>query len=413
MHGRAVALRKLIGGSFAAQAIQFAAYPVLSHLAPPAVFGEYAIFFASIFLGSSLALCRLELLYLKLPDLATGRARQTMPFLFLGIAALLAPVALLQLPYVAVNASILICTWFIGTFAEALQQFCAQVSVRDERSTWIAWTRGVQIVTLVFSQYILLSRNPSIESLLLADTCSRVPVLALAILLLRQHGESRKPDYAVTDLLRTIRSEISEVTFGTAARVLSAGLGIIPQAATTLVYGTSVGGCFYLALRIALLPATLGGRNLGYLLAGDFQRHRQNNRPDIAASMIIRHVDKLAAVGFGGGLAVAVAGVCAPLVLGPGWSDTGFALIVLALPGAAHLVYVPIQNVVLLLGRARFQLVMDVAVLVANGCLYMVAWVIGFGWQTMLICFALIHTCYSLCPVFMLRRHLGSETSTC
>lgn len=134
----------------------------------------------------------------------------------------------------------------------------------------------------------------------------------------------------------------------------------LPQMGIALLFGMAIAGQFGMMSRILAVPVALIGQSIGYVYAGEIARLKREGTTNI-----VRLYDKLTA-GLGG-LALLI--VCFVIffgepvftwLLGEQWRTTGQLAVLYVASTAMQLVTAPLSQTLIIAGRTKWQLLIDV-----------------------------------------------------
>ena len=357
------AFSSVAGGSAIGQLALAASLPFVARLYSPSSVGIFAVILAYSQVASIVVTGRLEV---ALPRLSAGR-RWAAARMVLVVGGVLTPVAGLAVVTLAgradvreaVLAGVLVASLFLyntGVFS----------LLAEERYSTVASLRIVNGVVTGAAQVAGGLVLPEVWVLLLTYALGNIAAILLALPSLARLRRSRDAT-AASVVLREERLGRFAASVGPGAVMSNLGLAL-PLVGVSLLFGEAAAGSFWLARRLLMVPTQLVATSVSEVSYAMVARESVERISQLVTAWLRR--SRLPA------LVLTVTGLVAapvvPLVVGAGYVDIAWVVVLLTLPAVAQMIATSFSNILLALRMEVTRTLWNVGRLL--GLLMVFAW---------------------------------------
>ena len=382
-------------GTLIAQAIGFAALPVLSRLFEPAAFGHYQLFISMLTLLLVLPTLRYEVALLRVEEGEEYRALiQICLILSVGIAAALGLIggglALAQWPPQIAELPFPLWMLLLAVLSGGIAQFITILGTREKAFATIANSKVLQSVIYVAVAVGIGALIPTGSGLILADVLGRVAlVVCLAAWAHRTFaaGWSAVPRRAMLLVAKRYREYPYISTPGTLINVLG---GILSPIMIYASFSAAASGQFGLLERSVGLPLSLVVASVGQVFTAQFSAEL---RRDVrgAATYYRRILGYMALLAMAPLVVLSISGPWLfGLVFGEEWHLAGQLSQVMAPAYASILLSGPTHMVLTVMGHQKLQTAWEISRLALVIGLWAAVPYLGIPLETAVLAYSII-----------------------
>lgn len=390
---------KVLSGNAGAQAIALAASLVIARVFAPQAFGAYATLAALVAIAGTVGALRLEM-SIPMADTAleaeeaVRSAVSTILVVTTGTAVLLAVAgaeiaAVLGLPDGAGPA-----LWLalLAALLAALFTTLNQQAIRDQRFGLIASRAVVTAAATAVVQIVLGLLAPSLYSLLAGLVVGQ----GVGVALLARGVGVHPPQTPGATLAHARRYRQLPLYLAPSTLINSAGLQA-PVLLGAAVFGPAFAGWFGMTQRMIAAPVTIIGASIGQVFLGELSALRRDRSADLE-QRFLRTSAWLAGGGLVIGLILLALGPWAfETLLGERYAMSGDFARALAVGVALQVVASPLAVATVVMGRASWQAVWDVARLLSLLALFAAADSTDLAQTTTVWCLSLVNAGLYVC----------------
>lgn len=365
-------------GAVAGQAVTLLATPLLSRIYSPETYGAFASLIASVAIASTAGSLRLES---AVPIATAGDARNLVKASAWSsvIAGIVCAVLLSVVGHHAVSRD----PW-LGSFlviylvwVTAMYTVLTANSLRSHQYIAVARRNFLQSLGTAGGQLVISRWLKSTLGLTAGLALGRS--LGVAILLRESHLFSKRSGMAVPKRSVTLRRYWRFPVVFMPSALLNVVGSQLPILLVASKYGTESAGNLAQAITFGAIPAALLGSAIASVVLSEMAARVRAGELN-QRERYMRVSKALLPLGLAWFLVLVIAGpALLPVVLGPGWADSGEYVAALAVAAATGLVVSPLSVVFILYEHALVNVTLDIGRILLVAGLGTAAWGMGFG----------------------------------
>jgi len=360
------AVATLAGATALAQAISFAASPLLTRLYTPDDFGIASVFVSLLSLAVGASALRYDLAIPLPDDDTTARA-----LLSVSLSCVLLTSAVVGAAVTGWGDRLVVWTntpglepflWLLvpAFLVAGVHQVLTFWAVRARAYGRLARTRLSRNLGAATAQCILGVAGAGPMGLLVGELIGQGAGTATLAALARRRGESAGVPERVANALRAARAYYRFPVFLAGSSLLNSGGLFLPPILLARGYGAEAAGLFALAQRILEAPVRLVGLSISQVYLAEAAAVAREDAPRLAG-MYFGTAKKLFVVG---SIPVLAGGLVSPwlfgILFGADWSEAGTVAQALSWYVAVRFVAYPLSQTLNILGRQGLQMASDV-----------------------------------------------------